>query len=111
MTGDKLIEVGMKGDYSWKKSAGEYAGLYSLITGIPRIEPEPEKAPVKEVKKAVPVKAEKPAESKPAAKKEPAKKAPAKKPAAKKAPAKKPAAKKPEVKAEEKKPEEKEKKD
>ena len=32
---NKLIETGMKGDYSWKKSAGEHAGLYSLITGIP----------------------------------------------------------------------------
>ena len=31
----KIIETGMKGDYSWKKSAGEYAGLFSLITGIP----------------------------------------------------------------------------
>ena len=114
---DKIIEAGMKGDYSWKKSAGEYAGLYSLITGIPRIEVKPEPAPAKEAKKeAAPVKAEKPAEKKPAAKKAPAKKetekkAPAKKPAAKKAPAKKPAAKKPDVKAEAKKPEEKEKKD
>ena len=111
---DKLIEVGMKGDYSWTKSAGEYAGLYSLITGIPRIEVKPE-APAKEAKKEAPVKAEKPvekkAEKKPAAKKETEKKAPAKKPAAKKAPAKKPAAKKAPEKAEEKKPEEKEKKD
>ena len=110
---NKLIEVGMKGDYSWKKSAGEYAGLYSLITGIPRVEPKPE-APAKEAKKETPVKAEKPAEKKaekkPAAKKETEKKAPAKKPAAKKAPAKKPAPKKAPVKAEEK-PEEKEKKD
>ena len=110
---DKIIEAGMKGDYSWKKSAGEYAGLYSLITGIPRVEPKPE-APAKEAKKETPVKAEKPAEKKaekkPAAKKETEKKAPAKKPAAKKAPAKKPAPKKAPVKAEEK-PEEKEKKD
>ena len=74
---NKLIETGMKGDYSWKKSAGEYAGLYSLITGIP-MPKEEEPAP----KKAAAPKAEK--------------KAPAKKPAAKKAaPAKKPAAKKP----------------
>jgi starch synthase len=119
---DKIIEAGMKGDYSWKKSAGEYAGLYSLITGIPRIEVKPEPAPAKEAKKEAPAKAEKPAEKKtaekkPAAKKAPAKKetvkkAPAKKPAAKKAaPAKKPAASKAPVKAEEKKPEEKEKKD
>ncbi|MCR5341573.1 MAG: glycogen synthase GlgA, partial [Saccharofermentans sp.] len=77
---NKLIETGMKGDYSWKKSAGEYAGLYSLITGIP-MPKEEEPAP----KKASP-KAEK--------------KVPAKKPAAKKAPAKKPAAKKPAAKPE-----------
>lgn len=31
----KLIINGMSGDYSWKKSANEYVGLYSLITGIP----------------------------------------------------------------------------
>ena len=118
---NKLIEAGMKGDYSWKKSAGEYAGLYSLITGIPRVEAKPEPAPAKEAKKEASAKAEKPAEKKaekkPAAKKAPAKKetekkAPAKKPAAKKAaPAKKPAEAKAPVKAEETKPEAKEKKD
>ena len=117
---NKLIEVGMKGDYSWKKSAGEYAGLYSLITGIPRAEAKPEPAPAKEAKKEAPAKAEKPSEKKPAekkavkkpaAKKETDKKAPAKKPAAKKAPAKKPAAAKAPEKAEEAKPEAKEKKD
>ena len=84
----------MNGDYSWKKSAGEYAGLYSLITGIPRIEEKP----ISE-KKAEPAKKE---EKKPAAKK-PARKA------AKKTVNKVPA------KAEEKKPEvkpgDKEKKD
>ncbi len=87
-TWSKLIETGMKGDYSWKKSAGEYAGLYSLITGIPmpkEEEPAPKKEPKPE-KKAAP-KAEKPAE----------KKAPAKKPAAKKPASKKPAAKKSEA--------------
>ena len=92
---NKLIETGMKGDYSWKKSAGEYAGLYSLITGIPmpkEEEPAPKKAAPKAEKKPV-AKAEKPVE----------KKAPAKKPAAKKPAAKKPADKKPEVKPEEKK--------
>ena len=92
---NKLIETGMKGDYSWKKSAGEYAGLYSLITGIPmpkEEEPAPKKAAPKAEKKPA-AKAEKPAE----------KKAPAKKPAAKKSAAKKPADKKPEVKPEEKK--------
>ena len=86
-TWSKLIETGMKGDYSWKKSAGEYAGLYSLITGIPmpkEEEPAPKKEPKAE-KKAAP-KAEKPAEKK------------ASKPAAKKTAAKKPAAKKPEAK-------------
>ena len=45
---DKIIEAGMKGDYSWKKSAGEYAGLYSLITGIPRIDASPAKEAKKE---------------------------------------------------------------
>ena len=104
---NKLIETGMKGDYTWKRSAGEYAGLYSLITGIPMPkaeEPAPKKAAPKAEKKPQ-AKEAKPAE----------KKAPAKKPAAKKAaPAKKPAEKKPaakpEVKAEtktESKPEEK----
>ncbi|NLW89170.1 MAG: glycogen synthase [Clostridiaceae bacterium] len=29
-----LIAEGMRGDYSWKRSASEYMGLYSLITGI-----------------------------------------------------------------------------
>ena len=81
----------MKGDYSWKKSAAEYAGLFSLITGIALPQPEAPKAAEK---------------SEPAAKKEPAKKPAAKKPAAKKPAAKKPAAKKaPAKKAEEKKPE------
>jgi len=95
---NKLIETGMKGDYSWKKSAGEYAGLYSLITGIPmpkKEEPAPKKEPKSEKKAAAP-KAEKPAE----------KKAHAKKSAAKKPAAKKPAAKKPEA-PKEAKPEEK----
>ena len=106
---NKLIETGMKGDYSWKKSAGEYAGLYSLITGIPmprEEEPAPKKSAPKAEKKPQ-AKAEKPAE-----KKAPAKKPAAKKPAVKKPAAKKPAAApaKPEVKAEvkpESKPEEK----
>ena len=99
-TWSKLIETGMKGDYSWKKSAGEYAGLYSLITGIPmpkEEEPAPKKEPKAE-KKAAP-KAEKPAEKKAA-------KPAAKKPAAKKPAAKKPEAKKPEA-PKEAKPEEK----
>lgn len=30
-----LIKNAMTGDYSWDRSAREYAGLYSLITGIP----------------------------------------------------------------------------
>ena len=81
----KLIETGMKGDYTWKKSAGEYAGLYSLITGIPmpKEEKPAEKKAAPKAEKKPEAKAEKPAE----------KKAPAKKPAAKKA--SKPAAKKP----------------
>ena len=90
---DKIIEAGMKGDYSWKKSAGEYAGLYSLITGIPRIQPQPEEAPAKEAKKEPAKKAEKPAETKtekkPAAKKEAVKKETVKKESPKKEPAKK----------------------
>ena len=98
-TWSKLIETGMKGDYSWKKSAGEYAGLYSLITGIPmpkEEEPAPKKEPKPEKKAAAP-KTENPAE-----KKAPAKKPATKKSAAKKAPAKKPEAPK-EAKPEEKK--------
>ena len=115
---DKIIEAGMKGDYSWKKSAGEYAGLYSLITGIPRIEASPAKEAKKEPaekkeaapEKKVEKKAVKKADKKPEAKKAAPKKAPAKKAAAKKPAAKKPAKPAPE-KAEEKKPEDKEKKD
>lgn len=37
----KLIEEGMKADYSWKNSAKEYAGLYSFITGISIADEEP----------------------------------------------------------------------
>ena len=66
---DKLVKAGMSGDYSWKKSAKEYAGLYSLITGMPLEEEAPE-APKAE---------EKAEEKKPEVKTE------AKKPAAKKA--------------------------
>ena len=95
---DKLIKTGMKGDYSWKKSAGEYAGLYSLITGIPmpkEEEPAPKKAPKAE--KKAPAKEAKPAEKKAPAKKPAAKKSAAKKPAEKKPAEKKPADKKPEA--------------
>ena len=84
---DKLIKTGMSGDYSWKKSAKEYAGLYSLITGMPLEEPKAE--PVKEDKKEE----KKADEKKPEAKKPEPKKA-ASKPSAKKSSAKKPAAKK-----------------
>ena len=84
---NKLIETGMKGDYSWTKSAGEYAGLYSLITGVA--------LPVKETKKPAVKAAAKPKEEK--AKAEP-KKAEAKKPEAKKADSKKPQTKKPQAK-------------
>ncbi|MBR5417302.1 MAG: glycosyltransferase, partial [Clostridiales bacterium] len=92
---NKLIEEGMKADYSWKKSAEEYAGLYSFITGISIAEEEePEKKPLTEEildipkkKKAEPKKTEakKPAAKKAAPK---AKTEAEKKPEAKKAPAK-----------------------
>ena len=68
---DKIVKAGMSGDYSWKKSAKEYAGLYSLITGMP-LEEEPVKEEKKEEKKAEPKKA---AEKKPEAKKPAAKSA------------------------------------
>jgi starch synthase len=29
-----IVQAGMTGDYSWKRSAEEYMGLYTLITGI-----------------------------------------------------------------------------
>ena len=32
---DRLVVSGMNGDYTWSKSAVEYIGLYSLISGIP----------------------------------------------------------------------------
>ena len=98
----KIIETGMKGDYSWKKSAGEYAGLFSLITGIPLEADAPkteetavaeEPAPAVEEQAEPEVAPEVKAEDEPKAKKAPAKKAPAKKTAAKKAPAKKKPAK------------------
>ena len=107
---NKLIEEGMKADYSWKNSAAEYAGLYSFITGISIAEEEePEKKsltqeildmPAPSKKKAEAKKPEKKAEekAKKEEKKEPVKKeekkAPAKKAPAKKASAsdKKPAA-------------------
>lgn len=112
---NKLIEEGMKADYSWKNSAQEYAGLYSFITGISIAEEDeepkkslteelldlsekkPEKKPAKktEEKAAKPAKTEKKAE-------EP-KKAPEKKPSTRAAAAKKPAAEK-ESKPAEKKP-------
>jgi len=31
---NELVRTGMKSDFSWKRSAAEYMGLYSLITGI-----------------------------------------------------------------------------
>lgn len=111
---DDIVKAGMSGDYSWTKSAGEYAGLYSLITGIPYTNPfapvaepevvaepavaetvveekaEPKKKPA--AKKTTTKKAD--AEKKEPAKKAPAKKSTAKKTTSKKAPAKKPASKK-----------------
>ena len=113
---DKLIETGMKGDYSWKKSAGEYAGLYSLITGIPRESAEPVEAPkpIAEKKAASEKKAP---EKKAASNKSSTVKSASKKPSEKKA-VKKPVSKttdkksapKAEVKVDAKKPEEKENK-
>lgn len=35
-----LVKEGMNGDYSWSRSAAEYVGLYSLITGIDLSEKE-----------------------------------------------------------------------
>ena len=74
----KLIKNGMSGDYSWKKSAGEYKGLYSLITGIPVDEPEPAPAApeaVEEKPKAEPAKSPKTTKAKKPAAKKTAKKA------------------------------------
>ncbi|MCR5275582.1 MAG: glycogen synthase GlgA [Clostridiales bacterium] len=93
---NKLIEEGMKADYSWKHSAEEYAGLYSFITGISIAdEDEAPRKPLteeildigKEKKEEEPKKAKKPSVKKPAVKSEAAAE---KKPAAKAA---KPAAK------------------
>ena len=90
----KIIETGMKGDYSWKKSAGEYAGLFSLITGIPLTAPEKEAEPEgkedPKAEEAIPEK-EKPEEAEPvkAAVKKPSKTAKPKTAAAKKTTAKK----------------------
>ena len=94
---NKLIEEGMKADYSWKHSAEEYAGLYSFITGISIAdEEEAPKKPLteeildigKEKKEEAPKRAKKPAVKKTVAKAE----APAEKKAAPKA-AKAPSAK------------------
>lgn len=75
---NKLIEEGMKADYSWKKSAEEYAGLYSFITGISIADDEePEKKPLteeildigKEKKEEAPKKVKKTTAKKPEVKK------------------------------------------
>lgn len=75
---NKLIEEGMKADYSWKKSAEEYAGLYSFITGISIADDEePEKKPLteeildigKEKKEEAPKKVKKTTAKKPGVKK------------------------------------------
>ena len=104
---DKLIKEGMKADYSWKRSAQEYAGLYSFITGISIADEEdaPKKPLTEEIldigkekKEEEPKKAKKPAVKKTVAKADTASE---KKPAAKAAkpsakttkPASKPAAK------------------
>ena len=80
---DHIIKAGMSGDYSWKKSALEYIGLYSLITGIPY---EKDVTPKEEEPKEEEIKAE---VKKPAAKKPAAKKASSPKAASKKVPSKK----------------------
>ena len=104
---NKLIEEGMKADYSWKKSAEEYAGLYSFITGISIADEEPEKKSLteeildlpdkkpakKSVKKEKKTETASKTEAKAAAKKAPAKKASSEKTAVKKT-SSKPAAKK-----------------
>ena len=81
---NKLIEEGMKADYSWKKSAEEYAGLYSFITGISIADDEePEKKPLteeildigKEKKEEAPKKVKKTTAKKPEVKKTTAKSA------------------------------------
>ena len=100
---NKLIEEGMKADYSWRKSAKEYAGLYSFITGISIDEEEepPKKNLTEEIldmpapkkKEAAKKEVAKKTAKKPAAKKEAEKAAPEKKTAAKPASEKKPAAK------------------
>ncbi len=95
---NKLIEAGMKGDYSWKKSAAEYAGLFSLITGIPLNKPEEAKEEEKPVAKKAPAKKTAAKAAGTAAKKgaEAGKKAATKKTPAKKAAPQKTEEKKPE---------------
>ena len=71
----ELVKHAMQGDYSWGRSAREYAGLYSLITGVSlqpqekqasvqKAEEVPVKPVIAEPAKAVPAKA-KPAKEKP----------------------------------------------
>lgn len=93
---DKLVENGMSGDFSWTKSAKEYIGLYSLITGKENPVMKAEEAVAAETAKKAAEEAKKAEE---AAKKEEVKKAAPKKTAAKKTAAKKTEAKA-EVKAE-----------
>ena len=73
----ELVKHAMQGDYSWGRSAREYAGLYSLITGV-SLQPQENQASVQKAAE-VPVK---PAIAEPAtaepAKVEPAKVEPAK---------------------------------
>ena len=64
----RMIERAMAGDYSWEKSACEYAGLYSLITGISDEAVEAAEADVKPVKKVAAKSASKSVEKKSAAK-------------------------------------------
>ncbi|MBO7452612.1 MAG: glycogen synthase, partial [Clostridiales bacterium] len=84
---DNIVKAGMSGDYSWKKSASEYIGLYSLITGIPYVKDvtpkEEKKATEKKTSEKKAAEEKKPAAKKPAAKKPAAKKTAAKKPSKK----------------------------
>ena len=98
---DNIVKAGMNGDYSWKKSAKEYAGLYSLITGIPLDDAGVKAEAPKTVKEKDPEAPAAPAAKKPSPKKAAPKKAAPKKAASKKASTKKPAEKKaPEAKDE-----------
>lgn len=69
---NELIKTGMNRDFSWKKSAEEYMGLYSLITGIGQNKESVamEKFPVPEpLSRPVDTPEKKPRQTKPSSKK------------------------------------------